>query len=471
MISAPSFAGLKVAVFGLGVSGLAAGRALTEGGARIVCWDDGEAGREAARVAGLPVSDLRQEDWGAFAALVLAPGVPLTHPEPHWSVRLAQGAGVEIIGDTELFCRERRRSGAGTRMIAITGTNGKSTTTALTQHVLAAAGLRAVSGGNIGTPVLDLPGFAAGQHYVLEFSSFQIDLTPSLDADVAVLLNITPDHLDRHGTLENYAAVKARVFAHLRETGTAVIGVDDAHCRAIAESLVSQGRRMVRISADRPLRDGIYFQDGTLVESAAGDARHTASLRGIPSLRGTHNGQNAAAAAAIARSLGLEWGAIEQVLRSFPGLPHRMEEVGRLGRILFINDSKATNADAAAKALSSFTEIYWIVGGRAKANGLAGLDPWFNRIRRAYLIGEAAPDFAKALEGRLDTVTVGTLDAAVALAARDALADHAAREPIVLLSPACASYDQFPNFTVRGERFREAVASLSGVLLTSAQAA
>ena len=217
MIEAHSFAGKTVAVFGMGMSGLATGRSLLAGGASVLAWDDGEKGREAAKEAGLPIVDLKTADWSAVDALVLAPGVPLTHPEPHWAVKLAHAHGVEIIGDTEIFMRERRRAGTASPVIAITGTNGKSTTTALMHHLLEAAGLDAVRGGNIGTAVLDLPPFKDGRHYVLELSSYQIDLTPSLDPDAGILLNITPDHLDRHGSLENYAAVKEKMFAHLAE--------------------------------------------------------------------------------------------------------------------------------------------------------------------------------------------------------------------------------------------------------------
>jgi UDP-N-acetylmuramoylalanine--D-glutamate ligase len=469
MIPATSFHGRKIAVFGLGLSGLAAGRALLAGGADVAAWDDSEAGREAARKAALPLCDLREADWRGFDALALAPGVPLTHPEPHWTVRLARQSGVEVMGDTEIFCRELRRLNAGSRMAAITGTNGKSTTTALTQHLLASAGLRAESGGNIGRAVFDLPPPEPGLHYVLEFSSFQLDLTPSLDADAAALLNISPDHLDRHGTIEHYASVKASVFRNLRVGGTAIVGVDDEFSRAIAASLAASERaRLVRISATRRLEDGIFFKDGRLVAIRHGEVEREIGLGGIASLRGAHNGQNAAAAAALARSFGLQWSVIERGLKSFPGLPHRMEEVGRLNRVLFINDSKATNADAAARALACFADIYWIVGGRAKAGGLAGLDLFFPRIRKAYLIGEAAADFARTLEGKVPHVIAGALENALALAARDALADASSREPVVLLSPACASYDQFPNFTVRGDRFREAVSALKGVRLPEA---
>jgi UDP-N-acetylmuramoylalanine--D-glutamate ligase len=380
---------------------------------------------------------------------------------------VARAAGVEIIGDTEIFCRERRLAQASTVLLGITGTNGKSTTTALTHHLLAASGLPAHLGGNIGKAVLEMPAFAAGLHYVIEYSSFQIDLTPTLDADAAALLNISPDHLDRHGTLENYAAVKAQIFTHLRAGGTAVIGVDDPLSAAIAGEVEARGVQVVRISATRPLACGIFFADGALREARDGEVVHSVMLGGIPTLRGSHNGQNAAAAAALARVCGLEWGAVEAGLRSFPGLPHRLEEVGRLGPVLFINDSKATNADAAARALASFTNIYWIAGGRPKAGGLDGLEPLLGRVRKAYLIGEAAPAFAGALDGKLPYLETGTLEAAVEQAARDALADTTAAEPVVLLSPACASYDQFPNFEVRGARFRECVAALDGVTAVS----
>jgi UDP-N-acetylmuramoylalanine--D-glutamate ligase len=471
MIPTNSFSGQNVAVFGMGLSGLAAACALRAGGAAVSAWDDGEAGRRAASDAGFAVEDLRAADWGRFAALVLSPGVPLTHPEPHWTVQLARAAGVEIIGDTEIFCRERRASSARTKMIAITGTNGKSTTTALTHHLLRAAGANAEIGGNIGRAVLDMPPFVDGLHYVLEYSSFQIDLTPSLDPDVAALLNITPDHLDRHGTLENYARVKSRVFDALPPGGTAVVGVDDGLCERIARDVAARGHRVIQVSATRALDDGVFYRDGALFEVQSGRVASTANLSAIGTLRGSHNGQNAAAAIAIGRSLGIGWDVLAQGLASFPGLPHRLEEVGRLGRVLFINDSKATNADAAARALASFPDIYWIAGGRAKAGGLAGLEHLYPRVRHAYLIGEAAPDFARSLCGLVPITQAGTLDAAVERASNDALRDDTSAEPVVLLSPACASYDQFPNFAARGDAFRAAVASLGGVTLRRAEAA
>ena len=459
MIPVTSFAGRRVAVFGLGSSGLASCRALIAGGAEVVAFDDNAKQRAEAEKAGVPVADLRHVDWSALAALVLAPGVPLTHPAPHWSVGMAREAAVEVIGDIELYCRERRRTAPDAPFVAVTGTNGKSTTTALTAHLFAAAGHDSQAGGNIGTAILSLEPPRAGRVHVIECSSFQIDLAPTLDPTVGVLLNITEDHLDRHGSFDNYAAVKERLVAAVPRSGTAIVGVDDDRCQAIADRLERAGKRVVRVSVRRPLADGLYVEAEQIVQAAGGVARPIARLGGIGSLRGAHNAQNAACAAAAALALGLSAEAIQRGLRSFPGLAHRMEEVGRRGRVLFVNDSKATNADAAARALASFTDIFWIAGGKPKTGGISSLSGYFPRIRKAYLIGEAAEAFAATLEGHAPYVIAGTLERAVALAARDAAAAEAA-EPVVLLSPACASYDQFPNFEVRGATFRNAVRAL-----------
>ncbi len=461
MIPVPTFAGRDVAVVGLGMSGLATARALEAGGANVFAWDDKEKAREDAAATGLVLTDLATVDWARFAALVLAPGIPLTHPAPHWAVEKAREAGIEIIGDIELFFRARAASDTAGKVVAITGTNGKSTTTALTAHLLEAVGKRVALGGNIGKAVLDLDPFADDITYVLELSSFQIDLAPSLAPDAAALLNITPDHLDRHGTLEDYARIKARIFAQLPADGTAVVGIDDAPTRAIADSL--EGPFAVkRIAVGRPVETGVFAEDGVLHEMEAGEELARIDLAGIGSLRGAHNWQNAAFAFALARAQGLGAAAIAQGLRSFAGLGHRMEQVARKGKVLFVNDSKATNADAAGKALASFTDIYWIIGGRPKDGGLAGLEPFFPRIARAYLIGEAAGAFARQLGPAVDHVQCGTLDQAIAAAASDAGRSEAA-EPVVLLSPACASYDQFANFEKRGEAFRDIVLALDGV--------
>jgi UDP-N-acetylmuramoylalanine--D-glutamate ligase len=460
MIPVTIFAGRDVAILGLGLSGLASARALKAGGANPILWDDKESAREDAAAQGFTLSDLRTADWSRFAALVLAPGIPLTHPEPHWSVARARAARIEVIGDIELFFRERARARAPGKVVVITGTNGKSTTTALTAHLLSSAGQRVALGGNIGKAVLDLDPFAPDLTYVLELSSFQLELTPSLAPDAAALLNITPDHLDRHGTLANYARIKSLVFARLGPRATAVVGVDDAPSRAVADSL--DGPYAVkRIGIGRNLETGVFVSGGILHDMEGGSELARVDLTGIGSLRGAHNWQNAAAAYALGRAQGLSSAAIAEGLNSFAGLSHRMEQVARRGKVLFVNDSKATNADAAGKALASFTDIYWIIGGRAKEGGLAGLEPFYPRIVRAYLIGEAADAFAGQLGDHVDHVHCGTLARALDTAASDASRSDA-KEPVVLLSPACASYDQFDNFAERGDAFRDLVMGLDG---------
>lgn len=463
MIPVTVFNKRTVALFGLGQSGIASARALAAGGANVAAWDDSKDARATARDQGIVLEDLSAADWGQFAALVLAPGVPLTHPKPHWTVVKASESGVEVIGDTELFFRERQARGAADRVVAITGTNGKSTTSALTAHVLREANREISLGGNIGTAILDLEDLGGERIYVIEFSSYQIDLTPGLNADAAALLNISPDHLDRHGTLENYAAVKARIFSGLKDMGCAVIGVDDALCRSVAEHLDTDSRA-AHISVESRVENGVFLKGDRLIEMRNGLERNTVSLAGARSLRGMHNAQNAAATFALALCLGLDAKSIEAGFESFPGLEHRMQEIGRLGRVLFVNDSKGTNADAAAHALASFDDIYWIAGGLAKSGGIEGLRPLFPRIRRAYLIGEAAGAFAKTLAGSVDTVDCGTMDKAVEQAARDAAVSKNA-EPAVLLSPACASFDQYPSFMARGDDFRAAVARIKGVTM------
>ncbi len=449
-------------MFGLGGSGLASASALLAGGADVIGWDDSDDTVAKATAAGIPTADLRQVDWSRIAALVLAPGVPLTHPAPHWTVGLARAAAVEVIGDIELFCRERRRALPTSPFVAITGTNGKSTTTALVAHLLAGAGYDAQLGGNIGTAILSLQPPQAGRVHVIEVSSYQIDLAPTLDPSVGILLNVTEDHLDRHGTLASYAAVKERLVAGVQDDGTAVIGVDDNWCQAAADRVERAGKRVMRVSVRRPLADGLYVEAEQIMQASGGAAHSIAQIGGIGSLRGTHNAQNAACATGAALALGLSPQAIQQGLRSFPGLAHRMEQVGRKGNVLFVNDSKATNVDSAAQALACFSDIYWIAGGKPKTGGIGALAGFFPRIRKAYLIGEAAAGFAAELEGQVPHVIAGTLDRAVALAARDAEAAEL-EQPVVLLSPACASFDQYRNFEVRGDAFRALVLALPGV--------
>jgi UDP-N-acetylmuramoylalanine--D-glutamate ligase len=463
LIPVTTFAGQKVAVFGLGGSGLVSASALLAGGADVVAFDDDPQSVAKANAAGIPTADLRNVDWSKIAALVLAPGVPLTHPAPHWIVDLAHKAGVAVIGDIELFCRERAKLAPGAPFVAITGTNGKSTTTALVAHLAASAGMEAQLGGNIGTAILSLQPPRAGRVHVIECSSYQIDLAPSLDPSVGILINLSADHLDRHGTMAHYAAVKERLVAGVPKSGAAVIGVDDDWCRAIADRLEQSGKRVVRISVRHELSNGIYVANGRIMRATASGISPIAELGGIGSLRGQHNAQNAACAAAAALALGLEPPAIQAGLRSFPGLAHRMEELGRRGAVLYVNDSKATNADSAAQALACFSDIFWIAGGKPKTGGIESLRGFFPRIRKAYLIGEAAGEFAATLSPGVPHEIDGTLDKALAAASRDAEASTAA-EPVVLLSPACASFDQYRNFEVRGDAFRDLVRALPGLL-------
>jgi UDP-N-acetylmuramoylalanine--D-glutamate ligase len=451
------FAGREVAVFGLGGSGLATAHALKLGGAKLACWDDGETGRTKAAAEGLPVVDLLALDFARFAALILSPGVPLTHPEPHWTVQKAKAAGVEIIGDIELFCRERARVGPDAPFIAITGTNGKSTTTALIAHLLGQAGLDVQMGGNIGTNILDLAPAAANRHHVIELSTFQIDLTPSLKPSIGVMLNLTPDHLDRHGTMEAYAAIKERIVS---AAGLAVCGVDDSWSKAMANRRAASGNPLVRFSTGR-LISGISAQGGRIAHMEGGEETDIATLASAISLRGTHNAQNAAAAVAVALASGLPARTIQAGLNSFTSLPHRMELVGRVGRVAFINDSKATNADSTRGALAGAKGIHWIIGGKAKEGGIEELRHFFGNITRAYLIGAASDLFAKTLDGAVPFERCVTLDKAVASAASAAASDASA-DPVVLLSPACASYDQFKSFEHRGQYFRELVRALPG---------
>ena len=463
MIPVTAFAGKKVAVFGLGGSGLVSASALLAGGADVVAFDDDAQSVAKANAAGIPTADLRQADWSKIAALVLAPGVPLTHPEPHWIVALAHKAGVAVIGDIELFCRERAKLAPDAPFVAITGTNGKSTTTALIAHLAATAGLDAQLGGNIGTAILSLQPPRAGRVHVIECSSYQIDLAPSLDPSVGILINLSEDHLDRHGTMEHYAEVKERLVAGVPGNGTAIVGVDDDWCRAIADRLEQAGKRVVRISVRHELSNGIYVANGRIMRATPAGVTLIAELGGIGSLRGQHNAQNAACAAAAALALGLEPPAIQAGLRSFPGLAHRMEELGRRGAVLYVNDSKATNANSAAQALACFSDIFWIAGGKPKTGGIESLRGFFPRIRKAYLIGEAADEFAATLSPGVPHEIDGTLDKALAAASRDADASAVA-EPVVLLSPACASFDQYRNFEVRGDAFRDLVRALPGLV-------
>jgi UDP-N-acetylmuramoylalanine--D-glutamate ligase len=461
MIPVRGFEDKTVAVFGLGRTGLTAARALIAGGAKVALWDEKAASREAAAAEGFPVVDLEAADWSQFAALMLSPGVPLTHPKPHWTVEKARAAGVEILGDVELFARTVNAAPAHKRpkIIAITGTNGKSTTTALVGHLCASAGRDTRVGGNIGLGVLGLEDMHGGAVYVLELSSYQLDLTSSLHPDAVVLLNISPDHLDRHGGMDGYIAAKRRIFLNQGKGDTAIIGVDDPWCQQICTEITAANRRTIwPISAGKAMGRGVYALQGVLYDATGERVVEVADLLRARSLPGRHNWQNAAAAYAAARAVGIPASDAVDGLMTFPGLAHRMETVGKIGKVRFVNDSKATNADAARQAMSSYPKFYWIAGGVAKAGGIDDLKDLFPRIEKAYLIGEAANVFAVTLAGKADVKMSGTLETAVQQAYADAAASG--EDAIVLLSPACASFDQFSDFEARGEAFRAAVNGL-----------
>jgi UDP-N-acetylmuramoylalanine--D-glutamate ligase len=461
MIPVTTLRDKRVALFGLGGSGFATARALVLGGAHVTAWDDNPDSVTKAAAEGIPTADLRTIDWSGFSVFVLSPGVPLTHPKPHWTVDLARAAGVDIIGDVELFVRERRAHAPDCPFIAITGTNGKSTTTALIAHILKSSGRDTQMGGNIGTAILTLEPPKAERYYVVECSSYQIDLAPTLNPSAGILLNLTPDHLDRHGTMQHYADVKERLVAGSQ---IAVIGVDDSYCALIADRVERAGVKVAPISRRHVLADGLYAEGSRIVQASTGATSITADLEGVQTLRGSHNAQNAAAAIAACLAVGVSAEDIRAGLKSFPGLKHRMQPVGRRGDVVFVNDSKATNADAAAPALSTYDRIYWIAGGLPKEGGITTLSPLFPRIVKAYLIGEAAPAFAATLGDAVPYEISGTLDLAVSHAAADAAADEGGPS-VVMLSPACASFDQYKNFEVRGDAFVSQVAALDGVTM------
>lgn len=439
------FAGERIALVGLGKAGLPAAARLAEWGADVTCWDDREAARAQATAAGLRVAD--PSAGFDFDALLLSPGIPHRLPKPHPAAVAAVAAGKPVLSEIEYLYRAVRASGSRARFVGITGTNGKSTTTALLHDMLVRAGRQAVAGGNLGPAALAMPLLGDDGVYVLEMSSYALERLATLRFDVAVLLNLSPDHLDRHGDMTGYAAAKAHVFDRQGPADVAILGQDDA--------LTAQQRsaaRLVRISAARPAD---VWAEGSLLRDAAGVIADLAAARALP---GAHNAQNAAAAAAAAFALGLTREEVAAGLLDYPGLPHRLEDVGTIRGVRFVNDSKATNADSTERALASYERVVLIAGGTPKADGIAPLAPFFPRIARAHLIGAAAADFAATLAAaRVPHQVDGTLEKALPAAAASAFSGAA---PVVLLSPACASWDQFTGFEQRGDVFRFLVQQL-----------
>jgi UDP-N-acetylmuramoylalanine--D-glutamate ligase len=458
MFPVTTFKGQRVAVFGLARTGLAAALALQAGGAEVLAWDDGQAGRDAAINAGLTPVDLSTMSFDGLAGLVMSPGVPIYGPKAHWSIAKAAAASVPVIGDVELLAREINAIPEAARpaIVAITGTNGKSTTTALIAHILSANGHDVRMGGNIGTGVLALDPPRRGAIYVLELSSYQLDLISSLRANAAVHLNLTPDHLERHGDMARYAAAKRAIFNNQQASDWAIVGVDDDWGMALCTRLnAANGRVVVPISSGQALGKGVCALGSMLWDNLDGRSYMAADLSLARALPGSHNAQNAAAAYAAARAMGVSSEGITKALMSFPGLEHRLQEIAQVGAIRFFNDSKATNADAAAQALGAFPSLRWIVGGQAKSDGIDALAPLFPNVVKAYLVGEASDAFAQTLADKVAYEKCGTIDVAVAHAFADAKAS--AREETIVLSPACASFDQFPDFEARGRYFTACV--------------
>ena len=460
MIVVRTFEGQRVGVLGMGRSGLAAAGALQAGGADPICWDDSPEGRKAGVNAGFTVRDLtREREWEGVTALIVSPGIPHLYPAPHPAIERAMAAGIPVDNDIGLFFREMGAWEPGLddvgdgdpTIVCVTGSNGKSTTSALIHHILNGAGREAQLGGNIGVGVLDLDYPTSQDTIVLELSSYQTDLARSLAPDIAVFLNLSDDHLDRHAGRGGYFAAKARLF----EAGAperVVIGVDEPEGRYLANRLEGVADKIIRIGG----REGwtVSMKKSFLTERQNGKQTGSFDLRAAPALRGAHNGQNACAAWAACRMMGLGPKQIEAGLVSFAGLPHRLEHIAEIDGVTYVNDSKATNADAAEKALLSYENIRWIVGGQPKEGGIASLLPLLDRVKKTYLIGHAQQAFATQL-GDAPHTLCDTLENAIATAKADA-------EPgeTILLAPACASFDQFTSFEARGEAFREAVAEL-----------
>ena len=466
MIPVKGYKGAKVAVLGLGRSGLATAAALAAGGAEPLLWDDSPEARAKAEAEGFTLTDLtRNSALDGVAALITSPGIPHLYPAPHPVIARATLAGIPVDNDIGLFFQSAADTSwaemeVPPKVVTVTGSNGKSTTTALIHHILKEAGRSTQMAGNIGKGVLSIDPPQDGEVVVLELSSYQTDLARALTPDVAVFTNLSPDHLDRHNGMGGYFAAKARLFTQ-GGPDRAVIGVDEVEGQFLAGQL-SQGAaddRVIRVSSGQKLEGfgwAVFARKGFLAEWRKGRQVASIDLREIKGLPGAHNHQNACAAYAACRSLGIAPKLIEGALHSFAGLPHRSQLVGERAGVRFVNDSKATNVDSAAKALQAFPNIRWIAGGMGKDGGIAGLKPFLGSVVKAYLIGHSARDFALQI-GDTPHEICETMERAVARAAEEAVAGE-----VVLLAPAAASFDQYPNFEKRGEDFTARVKALIG---------
>lgn len=444
-----------IALFGLGSSGIATARALAAGGVNVLAWDDSAPQRNKAKNESISIQDLYSYDFTNIDALVLTPGVPFKHI-PHPIAQKARVAGRPIIGDIELLIEAYPT----TTFVGVTGTNGKSTTTALIGHMLRTAGIKNQVGGNLGPPALGLNEPNTKEIIVIELSSYQLDLTLNATFDIAVFLNISPDHLDRHGDMNGYFSAKRQIFRNRQnviKSQFAVIGIDEEYGRSLYSELSAQdGWTVYPISISKNLSDGFYAENGSLYKQSS---TYICDLNKAPNLPGIHNWQNAAAAAAVGHALGIKSDIIADAITNYPGLPHRMENLGVINGVRFINDSKATNGVSTARALACYNNIYWIAGGLAKNEGIAAIKPYLKNIRHAFLIGDAAEVFETELSNKIGVTQCGDLKTATQMAYFSASKEHS-NKPTVLLSPACASFDQWQNFEVRGDAFKKFVTSV-----------
>lgn len=453
MLPLDKFKDNHIAIFGLGLSGVAVARALKAVGATIYCWDDNEETVEKYR-GELPIVDLYNCSFEEIEAIVFPPGMPLIYPRPHALVGKAMANNLGVYGDIELFALIRDQLPSH-KVVGITGTNGKSTTSALLTHVLKECGMEAALGGNFGVPVMDLDPLPEGGVYVFELSSFQLDLMESLKCDVAILLNFAPDHLERHGSMEGYVEAKVRILTMMEDDKPAFIGVDDQW--ALSTYQIYEGRKHP-VSVQRAAQNGVYVQSGILWDTREnGDVGPVARMEDFPNLPGLHNAQNIAFVYGTALELGLKKEDVVAALKSFVGLPHRMEQVATIEGVSFINDSKATNSHAAVKALTSYENIQWIAGGQYKEQSFGSFMGALKNVAKIWLIGSAAKNMADYFQGQVDCEIVETLDVATIRAFEAAKENNGT----VLLSPACASFDQFKSFGDRGDQFKQMVADLA----------
>lgn len=457
MIKVSEFMGKDVAVFGLGKAGQAAIDALINSGARVFAWDDKEESVSNVRPkSGLTISKYDTYDWNKIAALVLSPGIPLTHPEPHAIVKIAKKHSCPIICDIELLFLANPQA----NYIGITGTNGKSTTTALIGHISREIGNKTAVGGNIGTSASSLPALGNDGKYVIEVSSYQLDLLQKTKFNVAILLNITPDHLDRHGNMQGYIDVKKKIYARQSSNDYSIVAVDDEHTQKIFEELkLKSATKIIPVSCLKKVPGGVFIDKGVIYDNI-NKTEQKFALGKLQRLPGKHNEQNIAAAYAAMVCIGGKPEKIVEAIKSFPGLEHRIQHVANIKGINFVNDSKATNAEAAEKAILSFENIFWIAGGVPKSGGISALEPLYSKIKHAFLIGQAEEDFAKSLDGKVKFTKCKNLETAVTEAAKVAF-EKKIKDSVVLLSPACASFDQFKNFEERGAAFCKLVEQIS----------